>query len=137
MYDPDKSSSQSFPIIVFYDSECGLCFKKINYYCKIVPRNRIIWQGIMQFSEGLEKWGTSRLESLKQFHAIDNSGRVYRGIDAFMLIWRPLKGWCLLATVIDLPGIRQLANTGYACFARWRFNRLEHFRLEEQNNNNN
>ena len=136
MYDPEKSSNQSFPITIFYDGKCGLCSKEINYYRKIVPLDRIIWQDIMQSSKDLEIWGISRIEGLKQFHAIDNSGRVYRGIDAFVLIWRLLKGWCLLAKVINLPGIRQLANIGYACFARWRFNRLEHCRLEEQNNKN-
>ncbi len=119
-------------ITVFYDGKCGLCSKEINHYRKIAPDNVFNWQDITESNDDLRTAGISLAAGLKLLHAKDTDGRLYVGVDAFVLIWQQLKRWRLLATVVSLPIIHQLADFSYRIFANWRFKRLRHCRLAAQ-----
>jgi predicted DCC family thiol-disulfide oxidoreductase YuxK len=62
-------------------------------------------------------------------HAIDADGKWHAGADAFILIWRQINSWRILAMVVSLPIIRQIANVVYRLWAAWRFKRLAHCQL--------
>lgn len=62
-------------------------------------------------------------------HAKDKSNMMHVGVDAFILIWKQLKRWHVLALLVGLPIIRQIADMAYRTFANWRFKRLEHCQL--------
>lgn len=123
-------------ITVFYDGKCGLCSKEINYYRSIAPKGIFIWQDITESAESLNKEGITLVEGLKLLHAKDNSGHIHVGVDAFILIWKQLNKWRVLAFLIDLPIIRQVANLAYRTFANWRFKKLNHCQLAEKQENN-
>jgi predicted DCC family thiol-disulfide oxidoreductase YuxK len=116
-------------ITVFYDGKCGLCSKEINHYRKIAPNGIFDWQDITEFADDLRKEDVSLSEGLKLLHAKDNSGQMHIGVDAFILIWKQLKRWSVLAVLVGLPVIRQIADMAYRTFASWRFKRLEHCQL--------
>ena len=116
-------------ITVFYDGKCGLCSKEINHYRKIAPSNIFNWQDITDSADELNKEGISLSEGLRLLHAKDEEGLVHVGVDAFILIWKQLRGWRVLAFLVGLPIIRQIANTAYRAFANWRFKKLEHCQL--------
>ena len=116
-------------ITVFYDGKCGLCSKEINHYRKIAPSNIFNWQDITESADELNKEGISLSEGLRLLHAKDEEGLVYVGVDAFILIWKQLRRWRVLAFLVGLPIIRQIANTAYLTFANWRFKKLEHCQL--------
>ncbi|MBA2484240.1 MAG: DUF393 domain-containing protein [Nitrosomonas sp.] len=116
-------------ITVFYDGKCGLCFKEINHYRKIAPDGIFDWQDITKSDDGLKKVGIALSEGLKLLHARDDSKKLHVGLDAFILIWKQLKLWRFLATLVSLPIIRQMADLAYRSFANWRFKRLEHCQL--------
>ena len=116
-------------ITVFYDGKCNLCSKEINHYRRIAPDGIFDWQDITESAINLNKAGISVSQGLKLLHARDNSGKLHVGVDAFILIWRQLKRWRLLATIVSLPVIRHVAHVIYRVFANWRFNRLEHCQL--------
>lgn len=120
-------------ITVFYDGKCGLCSKEINYYRNIAPDGVFNWQDITVSAEDLKKEGIRLCEGLKLLHAKDISGKIYIGVDAFILIWKQLKHWKLLAAIISLPLIRQATNFVYKIFARWRFKRLKHCQIALKN----
>jgi predicted DCC family thiol-disulfide oxidoreductase YuxK len=111
-------------IKVFYDDRCLLCLREIEYYKKISPPAIINWCGINQNISLLEKHGISYIESLKMLHAINAEGKIYCGIDSFIIIWQQLAGWKWLARLIKLPVIYQVSKYLYRVFAIWRFNRL-------------
>ena len=123
-------------ITVFYDGKCGLCSKEINHYRKIAPDGIFIWQDITESACELNKEGITLFEGLKLLHAKDNRGQMHIGVDAFILIWKQLKRWRLLAFLVGLPIIRQIANTAYSAFASWRFNKLEHCQLAARQEKN-
>lgn len=116
-------------ITVFYDGKCGLCSKEINHYRKKAPAGIFDWQDITESSEDLKKEGISLSEGLKLLHAKDKSNMMHVGVDAFILIWKQLKRWRVLALLVGLPIIRQIADMAYRTFANWRFKRLEHCQL--------
>jgi len=116
-------------ITVFYDGKCGLCSKEINHYRKIAPSDIFNWQDITESADELSNEGITLSEGLKLLHAKDNSGQIHVGVDAFILIWRQLERWRVLAVLVGLPIIRQIAGMGYKTFANWRFKGLEHCQL--------
>ena len=116
-------------ITVFYDSKCGLCSKEINHYRSIAPTGVFDWQDITESMDGLNRLGVSLTLGLKRLHVLDNHGSLHIGVNAFIVIWRHLPRWRLLAILIALPGIRQLAQYAYASFADWKFKRAKHCQL--------
>ncbi|MCH2038298.1 MAG: DUF393 domain-containing protein [Rickettsiales bacterium] len=119
-------------ITVFYDGKCGLCSKEINHYRNIAPDGIFDWQDITENSDDLKKEGISLSQGLKLLHAKDDHGTLHIGVDAFILIWKQLKRWRILAAFVGLPLIRQIANMSYTLFAGWRFKRLAHCQLAEK-----
>ena len=120
-------------ITVFYDGKCGLCSKEIKHYRNIAPDGVFDWQDITVSTDDLQNAGISISEGLKLLHAMDNNGRLYVGVEAFILIWKQLKRWQILALFVSLPLIRQIANLAYRTFAGWRFRRLQHCQLAAEN----
>lgn len=116
-------------ITVFYDGKCALCAREINYYRKISPKGIFNWQDITESADELKKEGISLSEGLKLLRAKDDAGQLHVGVDAFILIWKQLRRWHILAAFVALPIIRRIANTAYRAFANQRFKRLEHCRL--------
>jgi predicted DCC family thiol-disulfide oxidoreductase YuxK len=67
--------------------------------------------------------GITLAEFMYQMHAIDRSGTVYRGVEAFWAIWQAFPASTLLGLLgglITLPGINAVARLGYKSFARMR-----------------
>ncbi|WP_044407327.1 thiol-disulfide oxidoreductase DCC family protein [Thiomicrospira microaerophila] len=121
-------------INVFYDGQCGLCSKEINHYKKIAPPGVFHWQDIATLSPNwLEQEGITQVELLKHLHAKDDTGKMHVGVDAFLLMWRQLKRWRILAGIVSLPGIYTLTRQIYHGFAQWRFKRLPHCQIALKN----
>lgn len=119
-------------ITVFYDGKCGLCSREINHYRKVAPLGIFDWQDITESSVELEKVDLSVADALKELHATDHEGSLYKGIDAFILIWNHMHRWHILAAMVSLPIIYRVASFVYQRFAKWRFNRLDYCQLSLQ-----
>ena len=122
-------------ITVFYDGKCGLCSKEINHYRKIAPDGLFDWQDITESVDGLNEAGITLAKGLKLLHAKDDSGKMYVGVDAFILIWMQLKRWRVLAVFVSLPFIKHIAKLFYTVFAYWRFKRSAHCQLAAKQQN--
>ena len=116
-------------ITVFYDGKCGLCSKEIRYYQRIAPTGVFDWVDITKSTEKLDAAGIPLVDALRSIYSIDHNDTVHTGVDTFLLIWRELKYWKLLGTLVSLPIIRQATDLGYIVFAKWRFNRYTHCKV--------
>jgi predicted DCC family thiol-disulfide oxidoreductase YuxK len=116
-------------ITVFYDGKCGLCSREIRYYQRIAPKGVFDWQDITVSANALNQQGITLAQGLKLLHVMDKQGVMHIGLDAFILMWRQIRGWKLLAMLVALPGIRQITDMAYRMFAERRFNRLKHCQL--------
>ena len=111
-------------IAVFYDGKCSLCHREIAHYRTIAPVGVFDWVDITVDASRLAEPGIGYDDALRRLHAEAADGSLHVGVDAFLLIWRHLPRWRLLAFVVGLPGILGLASFAYRVFAEWRFKRL-------------
>ena len=113
-------------ITIFYDDRCGMCSREINYYKKIAPKEVFDWAGISYSKDKLAKHNISEEQSLKLLHAIDDKNKLHIGVDAFILIWKQLRVWRILARIVALPVVYCCVTTTYKIFANKRFRKLKY-----------
>lgn len=121
-------------ITVFYDGQCGLCSKEIEYYRKIAPKGIFSWKEIAESKTELQHLGITVADSLRILHVKDARGTLHKGVDAFVIIWAQLKVWWLLGRFVSVPVVRSFANILYEMFANWRFKRLKHCQIATKKN---
>lgn len=123
-------------ITVFYDGQCHLCAREINYYRRIAPPDLFTWRDVTKASKVLDAMNISLVQALKLLHVQDTEGKIHIGVDGFIAIWRQLDYWRHLASFVALPIIRPLVNFTYHRFANWRFKRLTHCQIALANTDN-
>jgi predicted DCC family thiol-disulfide oxidoreductase YuxK len=111
-----------FPLKVFYDGGCPVCSREIDHYRKMGGEGKLIFVDIDDPDFVPEKYGRTREEFMKEMHALDASGKTFRGLDAFRALWQglPVSIYGDLAFLLGLPGIHLLSSIGYRGFARLR-----------------
>jgi predicted DCC family thiol-disulfide oxidoreductase YuxK len=119
-----SDQNHSRKITVFYDGKCNLCSREINYYKRIANGSDFDWVDITRDIKKFEKLGFSLDQGLKILHVENKNGKIEKGVDGFIVIWKNLKYWKILAFIISLPIIRQIASFTYIKFAEWRFKKL-------------
>tara|TARA_B100002052_G_C15582314_1_gene462827 strand:+ start:272 stop:625 length:354 start_codon:yes stop_codon:yes gene_type:complete len=110
-------------ITVYYDGKCNICKKEINYYKKLPSKKSFNWCDIANYPEKINNKIILN-DALLYLHATDEKGRVYIGVEAFILIWKNLKNWKYLAYFISIPIIKSIANYVYIKFAKHRFSKI-------------
>ena len=113
-------------IEVFFDGKCGLCSKEISYYQGVAPVGIFVWMDIANDPAPLNAHNITQADALRHLHVRDTHGQWHKGAAAFLVIWKQLRYWRLLAAFVGLPIIRHIAAALYNRFADYRFNRLAH-----------
>ena len=116
-------------IKILFDNQCNIFKKEIQYYKSIAHTDIFLWCNLHTNKEILNKYKITYKDALLSLHAIDEKEILYKGIDAFCLIWKHLRGWRYLSFVIKLPIIYPMSKIAYQYFASWRFNRLNYCRV--------
>ncbi|MHC1697695.1 MAG: thiol-disulfide oxidoreductase DCC family protein [Geobacteraceae bacterium] len=112
-----------FPLTVFYDGSCRVCSTEMIVYMRKDHGGRLEFVDISDPAFNPDGFGISLAEFMFQMHAIDRRGTVFRGVDAFLAIWRAFPGdpWLrVLGALTDFPLVRPLALLAYRIFARLR-----------------
>lgn len=107
-------------ITVYYDGTCGLCLRELKRYSKLDHDKKITWQDFKAPGFNPAQFGLTMDKLERAMHAKDEHGTVVSGIDAFIWIWRAC-GFNLLAKVVSLPMIKQLAVIVYRVIAKYRY----------------
>lgn len=112
-----------FPLSVFYDGACPVCSREIAHYLARDHAGRLIAVDISAADFDSTAFAIAPADFMRELHAIDALGTVYRGVAAFQAIWRAFPeaaGLRLLAAFVDLPVIDAVARGAYCAFARLR-----------------
>lgn len=112
-----------FPLRIFYDGACSVCATEVERYGRRDRDGRLILVDISDPRFDPAPFGISLADFMYQMHAIDRSGRVYRGVEAFWAIWQAFPASTLLGLMgmlITLPVLNPLARLCYRGFARIR-----------------
>lgn len=108
------------PTTVFYDGACAVCVHQMHYYSSRDRRGNVRWIDISAPDFSAVRHGLDAELVKKHMYASDAEGRVVRGVEAFIWIWR-MVGWRALPLLVSLPLVRELAKIFYALFARFRY----------------
>ncbi len=109
-----------FPLRIFYDGSCSVCALEVERYGKLDRAGRLMVVDISDQQFDPTPMGIPLADFMYQMHAIDSSGRVFRGVEAFWAIWQAFPTSSLLGllgTLITLPLINPLARLCYRGFA--------------------
>lgn len=112
-----------FPLRIFYDGSCLVCATKIAYYLRRNHGNRLTGVDISSPEFDPQPCNISLDAFMYELHAIDRTGEVYRGVEAFRAIWQAFPAstfYGALGSIITLPLITPPARLLYKAFARIR-----------------
>jgi predicted DCC family thiol-disulfide oxidoreductase YuxK len=108
-------------LAVWYNTKCPICNAGIAWQNKRLIRaartGAIVFHDINMDPDALARFGANLNDVRRRLHAVDDSDRLFVGVDCAIEIWRRTPGDMWLARLADLPGIHQIARFGYDRFA--------------------
>lgn len=114
------SANSEFPMKVFYDGSCYVCSSEMYVYMGKDHGGRLEFVDISDPDFNPAAYGISMADFMYQMHAIDRTGRVFRGVEAFRAIWHafPNSSWYrFLGGLVTVPGVNIVAGAAYRAFA--------------------
>jgi predicted DCC family thiol-disulfide oxidoreductase YuxK len=112
-----------FPLTIFYDGSCIVCAREIEHYLRKDHGGRLVAVDISRPDFDPAPFQIALADFMHQLHAIDQDGRIYRGVDSFWAIWQAFPAstiYGLMGRIIQLALVNRLARIGYWLFARIR-----------------
>ena len=100
---------------VFFNNSCKICRAEINIYKKESVEN-LNWVDITNNKNAEIETKKSVTQLLRRLH-VEENGKIYIGIDAFLLIWKKIPKYRFLYKFFKLPIIYQLFYVGYEIVA--------------------
>ena len=116
----DARTTQGAELTVFFDGDCPLCRREIEFYKRRRGAERISWCDVSQAADTSLAPGLDKEVALARFHVQTGEGELKDGGDAFRALWRALPLFRPFALVLGLPGLRSLLNFAYDRFLAFR-----------------
>ena len=97
---------------VFFDGDCPVCSREINFYQRRSGAEQIEWIDVNSCEDVSLPPGRDRSTLLTRFHVVDRKGEVHEGAAAFIALWRELPSFKapanLLGSRLVLPVLEKL-----------------------------
>lgn len=118
----DRSSrapSENWQVEVFFDGDCPLCKREINWLRKRDKDKRVKFTDIASAEFDASVLGKTQDELMARIHGRLPNGAWIEGVEVFRQLYSAVGfGWLVAPT--RLPLIRSLLDLGYRIFARYR-----------------
>lgn len=111
---------QDHNLKVFYDGLCVLCSSEINHYKKMKGAENIKFVDIAGLDFDAKKEGLDPFLVHKELHAKDEHGRVFVGVDTFILIWSKLDKLKWLSRLAQKSLVKKTLELNYKVFVKIR-----------------
>jgi predicted DCC family thiol-disulfide oxidoreductase YuxK len=107
----DPSPRAESSVTVCYNGACPVCRHGMERYRRIArPLGLPLgWHDINTAPELFRRFEIDFDTAMRRLHAVDEQGRLLRGVDVFIAIWRALPGYRRLAAVAGFPLVRPFA----------------------------
>jgi predicted DCC family thiol-disulfide oxidoreductase YuxK len=105
---------------MFYDAKCRLCNTEVKHYRRLDKHRKVKWIDFTEKQERLAQFGITYDQAMARLHAVDAQGNVQSGVKAFIIVWKQLPWYRLLAWFIDRLHLTFLLERIYSRFADWR-----------------
>jgi len=112
--------NDSQPFEVFYDEQCPLCRKEINFIRKRDKQDRLTLTDISDRNFDPHSTGKSLDELMREIHGRYSDGTLVTGVEVFREIYRRI-GFGALVVPSRWIGIRWLMDRFYNVFASLRY----------------
>ena len=113
-------------ITVYFDGNCGLCNKEINFYRKITKSNPSLfnWANLHE-PEILRGESFTKTEAMEILHVKGSDNQIYKGVYAFIVIWKNIKYMKWLCYLSSIPPITFILKVLYRLFCLWRSKQIK------------
>ena len=115
----------------YFNESCNICRAEINHYKKI--NNSIDWIDVMINKDAMNDTKLSSKDLIRRLHIIKNK-KLYKGLDAFLIVWEEIPKYKLLSNFAKLPIIYHIGYLIYEFFALLLFYKNKHL-LKKDNQN--
>jgi predicted DCC family thiol-disulfide oxidoreductase YuxK len=88
-------------IKVFFDGQCPLCSREIEYYKRQKGAELIDWVNIYNSSSIDYPDQLSPEQALKRFHVLDSNGKLVSGGQGFVILWSALPKFYFLSKIFS------------------------------------
>lgn len=112
-----RSVPEDWRIEVFYDGECPLCKREIQWLRRLDRKQKIRFTDIAAAGFRAEDRGATHTELMEQIHGRLPDGTWLRGVEVFRQLYSAV-GWELPVRLSRLPIVTTLLDRAYAIFAR-------------------
>ena len=103
-------------IKVFFDSQCPLCSREIEYYKRQQGADLLDWVDIFNSSSSDYPDELTPEKALKRFHVIDTNGNLISGAKGFILLWSVLPKFYFLSNFFNKKYMGWLLEYFYRIF---------------------
>ena len=109
----NKQHSENTPK-VYFNNSCSVCRMEINHYKKF--NEKLGWIDVTNNKEAQKETAKSSAELIRRLH-VEQDGKIYQGIDAFLIVWSRLPKYRWLYKLVKTPGIYHASYIAYECLA--------------------
>ena len=109
----NKQHSEKKPK-VYFNNSCSICRMEINHYKKF--NEKLGWIDVTNNKEAQKETAKSSAELIRRLH-VEQDGKIYQGIDAFLIVWSRLPKYRWLYKLVKTPGIYHASYIAYECLA--------------------
>ena len=109
----NKQHSEKTPK-VYFNNSCSVCRMEINHYKKF--NEKLGWIDVTNNKEAQKETAKSSAELIRRLH-VEQDGKIYQGIDAFLIVWSRLPKYRWLYKLVKTPGIYHAGYVAYECLA--------------------
>jgi predicted DCC family thiol-disulfide oxidoreductase YuxK len=98
-------------LTVCYNGACPVCRGEMEHYQRIARAHSLPlgWSDINTAPELFRCHNIDFDTAMRRLHAVDAEGRLIRGIDVFIAVWRVLPRYRWAAAITGFPLVRPLA----------------------------
>ena len=99
---------------VYYNESCSICRFEINHYKKF--EEKIGWVDVTNNKSAVDETKKQPKELIRRLHVLKNA-EIYKGIDAFLIVWEELPKYKWLYNLVKTPIIYHISYIAYECLA--------------------
>ena len=107
----------------YFNESCNICRAEINHYKKI--NKSINWIDVIHNNCASRETNLSSKELIRRLHIIKND-KLYKGLDAFLIVWNEIPRYKFLSKLLTLPIIYHIGWLIYEFIAIILFYKNKH-----------
>lgn len=97
---------------VLYNSQCPVCNVEIGHYARYAGDAGLPIRFDDLNTDARDRWGLDFDTAARSLY-VQHHGVLTTGVPAFLVLWSQMPRYRLLAQIVGLPGIRQIASAAY------------------------